>query len=53
MIDWRGDRGGGFLEYVVLAGVVALFALAALQLFGKSISDAVRGEGIDLAKLGL
>jgi Flp pilus assembly pilin Flp len=47
------DRGGAFLEYVVIAGVVALFALTALQMFGRDVSEAIHGEGIDLARFGL
>jgi hypothetical protein len=46
------SRGGAFVEYVILVGVVALLAIHAFSVFGTDASTTIRLEGADVAKLG-
>jgi Flp pilus assembly pilin Flp len=37
----RDTRGAGFVEYIILVGLVALFCIVAYQTFGKNVSTKV------------
>jgi Flp pilus assembly pilin Flp len=34
----RDTRGAGFVEYIILVGLVALFCIVAYQAFGNAVS---------------
>jgi pilus assembly protein Flp/PilA len=42
---FRETRGGDFIEYIIICGVVALLAIAAFTAFGKDIQAKVTEEG--------
>ena len=37
----RDTRGAGFVEYIILVGLVALFCIVAYQAFGQTVADKV------------
>jgi Flp pilus assembly pilin Flp len=37
----RDTRGAGFVEYIILVGLVALFCIVAYQAFGDAVSAKV------------
>jgi Flp pilus assembly pilin Flp len=37
----RDTRGAGFVEYIILVGLVALFCIVAYQAFGGAVSGKV------------
>jgi Flp pilus assembly pilin Flp len=37
----ESTRGAGFVEYIILVGLVALFCIGAYQAFGQAVSDKV------------
>jgi Flp pilus assembly pilin Flp len=41
----RDTRGAGMVEYIILVGVIAIFALVAFQKFGKSVQGKVQEQG--------
>jgi pilus assembly protein Flp/PilA len=40
----RDTRGAGFVEYIILVGLVALFCIVAYKLFGSSVSAKVKEQ---------
>jgi Flp pilus assembly pilin Flp len=38
------DERGGLLEYIIVIGLVALLAIGAFQIFGKSISTKITNQ---------
>jgi Flp pilus assembly pilin Flp len=38
-------RGAGFVEYIILVGVVALFCIAGYQYFGKKVTAKIEAQG--------
>ena len=38
-------RGAGFVEYIILVGVVALFCIAGYQYFGGKVTDKIKAQG--------
>jgi Flp pilus assembly pilin Flp len=44
----RCARGAGFVEYIILVGLVALFCIAAYQGFGQAVTEKVneQAEGV-------
>ena len=47
------DRGGDFVEYIVLVAVVALLSIVAFASFGSDSSTVVNRQGSDVALMGL
>jgi Flp pilus assembly pilin Flp len=45
-------RGGEFIEYTIVVGVVALLSIWAFQIFGIDTSAVVNEQAADPAKLG-
>jgi len=41
----QDTRGAGFVEYIILVGVVALFCIAGYQFFGGKVTDKVKEQG--------
>jgi len=41
----RDTRGAGFVEYIILVGVVALFCIAGYQYFGGKVTDKIKAQG--------
>ena len=41
----RDTRGAGFVEYIILVGVVALFGVGAYTFFGDEVDAKVREQG--------
>ena len=41
----RDTRGAGFVEYIILVGVVALFCIAGYSYFGDKVSKKIQGQG--------
>jgi Flp pilus assembly pilin Flp len=40
----QDTRGAGFVEYIILVGLVALFCIVAYQAFGTAVSDKVNQQ---------
>jgi Flp pilus assembly pilin Flp len=40
----KDTRGAGFVEYIILVGLVALFCIAAYQAFGDAVSAKVQEQ---------
>ena len=40
----RDTRGAGFVEYIILVGLVALFSIVAYQAFGDAVSTKVQEQ---------
>jgi len=40
----RDQRGASLIEYVLLIGVVALFAIAGFKAFGGSVNDKIKQQ---------
>jgi Flp pilus assembly pilin Flp len=40
----RDTRGAGFVEYIILVGLVALFCIIAYRAFGKAVGDKVQQQ---------
>ena len=38
-------RGAGFVEYIILVGVVALFCIAGYSYFGDKVSKKIQAQG--------
>ncbi|HYQ03439.1 MAG TPA: hypothetical protein VER96_32415 [Polyangiaceae bacterium] len=38
-------RGAGFVEYIILVGVVALFCIAGYQYFGDKVTAKIKAQG--------
>ena len=38
-------RGAGFVEYIILVGVVALFCIAGYQYFGEKVTAKIKAQG--------
>jgi len=41
----RDTRGAGFVEYIILVGVVALFCIAGYSYFGGKVTDKIKTQG--------
>ena len=41
----RDTRGGEFIEYIIIAGVVALLAVTAFTTFGSDVQQKIQDEG--------
>jgi Flp pilus assembly pilin Flp len=41
----KNTRGGDFIEYIMICGLVALVAITAFQTFGQDIINKVNDEG--------
>jgi Flp pilus assembly pilin Flp len=41
----RDTRGAGFVEYIILVGLVALFCIVAYRTFGQDITAKVQEQG--------
>jgi Flp pilus assembly pilin Flp len=37
----QSNQGAGFVEYIILVGLVALFCIGAYQAFGQAVTDKV------------
>ncbi|RYZ05495.1 MAG: hypothetical protein EOO73_19790 [Myxococcales bacterium] len=40
----RDTRGAGFVEYIILVGLVALFCIVAYQAFGNAVTTKVQEQ---------
>lgn len=45
-------RGAGFVEYIILVGLVALFCIAAYQAFGQAVTDKVNEQAEGVTGIG-
>lgn len=41
----QDTRGAGFVEYIILVGVVALFCIAGYKYFGDKVTDKIKAQG--------
>ena len=41
----KDTRGGEFIEYIIIAGVVALLAITAFTTFGTDVQNKITEEG--------
>jgi len=41
----QDTRGAGFVEYIILVGVVALFCIAGFTIFGGNVTDKIKEQG--------
>ena len=51
MKKFKRENGGGFLEYVLLAGLVALLCLAGIKALGLQISATISDTGKKVAEM--
>ena len=49
---FRDQRGAGLVEYIMLAGLVAIASIFAFKKFGDKITGAVDKQGVEVEKLG-
>jgi Flp pilus assembly pilin Flp len=45
-------RGAGFVEYIILVGVVALFCIAGYQYFGDKVTAKIKAQGDSVTGVG-
>lgn len=45
-------RGAGFVEYIILVGVVALFCIAGYQYFGDKVTAKIKAQGDSVTNVG-
>ena len=45
-------RGAGFVEYIILVGLVALFCIAAYQTFGDAVTQKVEEQAEEVTGIG-
>lgn len=45
-------RGAGFVEYIILVGLVALFCIAAYQAFGDAVTGKVNEQAEGVTGIG-
>jgi Flp pilus assembly pilin Flp len=48
----RDTRGAGFVEYIILVGLVALFCIAAYQAFGDAVTTKVNEQATEVTGIG-
>lgn len=48
----RDERGGGFVEYIILIGLVALVAITAYTTFGDNITKKVDEQAKKVTSIG-
>ena len=48
----RDQRGAGLVEYIMLAGLVAIASIFAFRTFGEKVQGAVDKQGGEVEKLG-
>ena len=44
-------RGAGFVEYIILVGLVALFCIGAYQTFGQAVTDRVNEQADEVGTI--
>ena len=49
---FRDQRGAGLVEYIMLAGLVAIASIFAFRTFGEKVQGAVDKQGSEVEKLG-
>jgi Flp pilus assembly pilin Flp len=49
---FRDQRGAGLVEYIMLAGLVAIASIFAFRTFGEKVQGAVDKQGGEVEKLG-
>jgi Flp pilus assembly pilin Flp len=42
-------RGAGFVEYIILIGVVALACIAGYRAFGTKVADKIQAQGTEVS----
>jgi Flp pilus assembly pilin Flp len=48
----RDTRGAGFVEYIILVGLVALFCIVAYQAFGDAVTAKVNDQAAAVQNIG-
>jgi Flp pilus assembly pilin Flp len=48
----QSNRGAGFVEYIILVGLVALFCIAAYQAFGDAVTEKVNEQAGEVTGIG-
>jgi Flp pilus assembly pilin Flp len=48
----QSNRGAGFVEYIILVGLVALFCIAAYQAFGDAVTQKVNEQADEVTGIG-
>jgi Flp pilus assembly pilin Flp len=48
----QSNRGAGFVEYIILVGLVALFCIAAYQTFGDAVTEKVEEQAEEVTGIG-
>ena len=46
---YRSTRGAGFVEYIILVGLVALFCIGAYETFGGAVETKVNDQATGVA----
>jgi len=47
----RDERGASFIEYIIVVGLVAIFAIVAFQNFGQAAVDKLTEETTNLSSI--
>jgi len=47
----RDTRGAGFVEYIILVGIVALFCIAAYRTFGNAVTTKVQNQATEVGNI--
>ena len=48
----RDTRGAGFVEYIILVGLIALFCIIAFQAFGDAVTAKVEDQAAQVGTIG-
>ena len=49
----RDERGASFIEYVIVAGLVAIAAIGAFRLFGQAVNTQIGAETNAINSMGV
>jgi Flp pilus assembly pilin Flp len=47
----RDTRGAGFVEYIILVGLVALFCIVGYEAFGKAVKAKIEEQAGEVEKI--
>jgi Flp pilus assembly pilin Flp len=47
----RDRRGANMVEYIILVGIVALFAIGAFKMFGDKVVNRVKAQGTTVGNI--
>jgi len=49
----KNTKGANLVEYIILVGVIALFALAGFKIFGKNVREKIDDQASKITTIGM